>query len=72
MSYQITFQTPESLLTSHKITTGRFPNKGLADFIEGFWVNQYYDLTYGDDCLIYVMPHQITEIRNENFRSKSP
>ena len=63
MSYKIIFRTPESLEVRHRISTHKFPNKGIAEFTDGFWVNHNYQLTYGEDCLIYVMPHHIEEIR---------
>ena len=43
----------------------------LADFKDGFWVNESITPTKGMDCMYYILPHMIKHIRkNEPERIK--
>ena len=63
MAYKITFRTPHADTKLHSFTTENYPHKGIADFIDGFWVDDWRNLSFGYDCFIFVMPHHIEEIR---------
>lgn len=37
----------------------------IAYFKEGFWINEEYQITLGDDCKFWIPPSQISYIEKE-------
>lgn len=47
---------------THRATKMITHAERLCDLINGFWINERWELTKGGDSKFFVMPHMITEI----------